>query len=275
MYSNVVVGVDGQQGGEDAAALAGALASDGASIVLVTVTPSDHATGRQFDLAAEGCLPALFWAERCLCGGSAQPVGIAASSTGAGLESVARQRRAGLIVVGASRRHGIVRGLAGDDVRSLEPETPCAVAVAPAGYAHHRAPIARIGVAYNGSPESEAALAQAGRLAGELSAQLQVCQVAGARGSPPRATGLHFEQLDGPVTDELVACGGRVDLLVCGSRHGGPLRQIAFGRISDHLARHLGVPLIVAPTIDTTSIELWQRASIGRLFNGRFHECLA
>jgi hypothetical protein len=84
-----------------------------------------------------------------------------------------------------------------------------------------------------------------------------------------------IEQLVGPINHELVAYGGRVDLLVCGSRHSGPLRQIAFGRISDHLARHLGVPLIVAPTLDTTSIELWQRASIGRPSEGRFQESLA
>ncbi|HEY5045759.1 MAG TPA: universal stress protein, partial [Solirubrobacteraceae bacterium] len=126
MYANVVVGVDGEQGGRNAAALAATLAEGDASIALVAVTTSDYATGLQFDLADDACLPGLFSDERRWWGDRAQLISVAATSVAVGLESVALQRRADLIVVGRSRRHGIVRPFARDDVRSLMPQTPCA-----------------------------------------------------------------------------------------------------------------------------------------------------
>jgi nucleotide-binding universal stress UspA family protein len=225
-----------------------------------------------------------------LCGGGAQLVCIAAGSVGAGLESVALQRSADLIVVGASRRDGVVRSLGGDDVRAVMHETPCAVAVAPVNYARDPGSITQIGVAYDGSPESDVALAQAGLLAGRLCAHLQLChvlappgmlavlvdeseiQLAAERELLPRAAGLDITHVYGLVGDELVAFGERVELTVCGSRRHGPLRRIAFGSTSDHLARHLSTPLIVAPTIDTTSIERWQRARRTGSSDRQMHE---
>ena len=297
MYANVVVGVDGRQGGQDAAALAAALADENAVITLVSVTGSSHATCLQFDLADNECLPALFSDEQRLCGGGAQLVGIAASTVGAGLESIALRRSADLIVVGMSRRDGLVSSLCGDDVRALMHETPCAVAMAPINYARDRGPIARIGVAYDGSPESDVALSQAGLLAERLCAHLQLCHVVPPLAAPtgmlagpvddseiqlaaerellPRAAGLDITHVYGSVGDELVAFGHRVDLLACGSRRHGPLRRIAFGSISDHLARHLSTPLIVAPTIDTTSIERWQRAWRTGSSDRQLHEPIA
>jgi hypothetical protein len=43
----------------------------------------------------------------------------------------------------------------GDDTRAALNGAPCAVAIAPLGYADGRASICKIGVAYNASPESE------------------------------------------------------------------------------------------------------------------------
>jgi nucleotide-binding universal stress UspA family protein len=279
MYANVVVGVDGEQGGRDAAALAATLAEGDASIALVAVTTSDYATGLQFDLAGDACRPGLFSDERRWWDGRAQLIGVAATSVTAGLESVALQRLADLIVVGRSRRHGIVRPFARDDVRSIMHQTPCAMAVAPANYADDPEPIARIGVAYDGSPESDVALAQAGRLAGSLGVHLRLCHVGETPIDPVqpllRAAGLEVDHVYGSVDGELVAFGDRVGLLICGSRHDSPLRRIAFGPTSDHLARHLSIPLVVAPTIDTTSIELWQRAGVTRSSDRQIYESLA
>jgi len=297
MYSNVVVGVDGRQGGHDAATLAAALADENAEITLVSVTESSHAAGLQFDLAADECLPAPFSDEQRLCGGGAQLVGIAASTVGAGLESIALRRSADLLVVGSSRRDGLFRSLCGGDVRPLMHETPCAVAVAPVDYARDPGPMAWIGVAYDDSPESDVALSQAGLLAQRFGAHLQLChvvpplpastgmlaglvddseiQLAAEHELLPCAAGLDITHVYGSVGDELVAFGDRVDLVACGSRRRGPLRRIAFGSTSEHLARHLSTPLIVAPTIDTTSIERWQRARRTGSSDRQMHEPIA
>lgn len=279
MYANVVVGVDGGQGGKDAATLAGALADEDASIALVAVTASDHATGQQFALAGDVSLPGLLWEERRRAGGRAELICAAAPTVAAGLECVALQRRADLIVVGRSRRHRVLHAFAGDDAGSLMHQTPCAMAVAPPNHANDPEPIARIGVAYDGSAESDVAVAHAGLLAGAFGAQLRLCHVSATpidpAGDLPRSAGLDISYVCGPVGDKLVAFGDRVDLLICGSRHDGPLRRIAFGSTCHHLARHLGTPLIVAPTIDTTSIELWQRAIVTRSPDRQIHASVA
>lgn len=299
MYSNVVVGIDGHHGGPDAAALVAALADDGALISLVAVAPRNHVTGDQFDPFDDACPGARFSGQQRAHRAGVERVDITASSVRAGLEAVALERRADLIVVGTSRRHGIVRMLTGADDRPLMHQTPCAVAVAPANYGRDPEPIARIGVAYTDSPESDVALAQAGLLAAERRAQLQLCHVAVpnaspvdtpeasipvddphiplalAREHPPCGDRLAIEHVYGSVGDELVAFGDRVDLLVCGSRRNGPLRRISFGSTSDHLARHLRAPLIVAPTIDTTSFERWQRTRASRAPHHQVHEPFA
>ena len=63
------------------------------------------------------------------------------------------------------RPRRIGRVMLGDDTRAALNGAPCAVAVAPRGYGEAPLPLARIGVAYNGSPESVAALAEARELA--------------------------------------------------------------------------------------------------------------
>ena len=64
------------------------------------------------------------------------------------------------VVVGSTHHGAIGRVLAGDVAAGLMHDTPCPVAVAPRGYDSANGPL-RIGVAYDGSPESDAALAAA------------------------------------------------------------------------------------------------------------------
>jgi nucleotide-binding universal stress UspA family protein len=286
MYGNVIVGVDGQQGGRDAAALAAAIANDGAFVTLVyvgvTAPMPNHASNLDIELADDESVRALLEHELDLCGTDARLSRVVASSIGAGLEQAAEQHGADLIVVGSCRRHGIARVVSGDDVRSVMHHTPCAVAVAPASYADEPGPLTRVGVAFDGSPESEVALAHAGLLAGELHAELAPRHVvephyytsgfstmavpvddpelalAAARERSGEADGLEVEQVYGLVHEELVSFGDHVDLLVCGSRRNGPVRRIALGSTSDYLARHLSIPLLVAPTIDAASVGRWR-----------------
>src|ERR1700761_308098 len=174
MYSRLIVGVDGLQGGADAAALAATLGSPGAHITLVYVSTfafAGHASTRELDLSDDPSLAALLTAERDLCDGEAVVRHVFAPSVGAGLEQAAEQRDADLMVVGASRRHGLARLLGGDDARSGLGHAPCAVARAPSRYADHRPPPLRVGVVCDGSEESEIAMAHAGLIAAGLHAQ--------------------------------------------------------------------------------------------------------
>jgi nucleotide-binding universal stress UspA family protein len=286
MYGNVIVGVDGQQGGRDAAALAAAIANDGAFVTLVyvgvTAPMPNHASNLDIELADDESARALLEQELHLCSADARLSRVVATSIGAGLEQAAEHCGADLIVVGSSRRHGIARVVSGDDVRSVMHQTPCAVAVAPASYARQPRPVTRVGVAFDGSPESEVALAHAGLLAGELHAELDLRHVVephyytsgfgamavpvedpetalvAARQRVGKADGLEVEQVYGLVHEELASFGDHLDLLVCGSRRNGPVRRLALGSTSDYLARHLSIPLLVAPTIDSPRVRRWR-----------------
>lgn len=281
MYRNVIVGVDGRQGGRDAAALSAVLTGPASVLCLVHVNTTGDDAAIDQRVGDEDALAMLLADELDLCGGDAQLERVTAFSVGAGLDQVAEQRGADLIVVGASRRHGITRLFARDDVMSVMHQTPVAVAVAPAAFAESPTILARIGVAYDGSPESEVALAHAGLLAtarrSELIAQHAVephvyppgwgmaavpvddpaAELALARERLGRADGVAVQHVYGPAGESLLEFSCTVDLLVCGSRHNGPGRRIVLGSTSAKLARHVHSPLLVTPAIDSVAVERW------------------
>ena len=88
------------------------------------------------------------------------------------LTEVAEAEQADLVVVGSSRRSTLGRLLPGTTAERLLHEAPCPVAVAPRGYSG--GDIRRVGVAYDGSPEADAALRAAESFALERSAALTV-----------------------------------------------------------------------------------------------------
>lgn len=286
MYGNVVVGVDGKAGGGDAAALAAVLAPAKAFISLVHVTTTvpiaNHSPDRDLDFADQRSLRLMLDVELALCGGDARLERVPALSVADGLDEVAQRSRADLIIVGASRRHRLGRLIGGDDVRSLVHRTRCAVAVAPPGYADDLRPPARIGVAFDGSPESEVALAHACLLAAERRSVLSVrhaveprhhapgwglapvayegleSELAAARERMPSVAGVEVEHVYGPVCEALVTFADEVDLLVCGSRRCGSIRRIAQGSTSEYLARHVETPLLIAPPLDGRAVDRWR-----------------
>ena len=75
-------------------------------------------------------------------------------SAGRGLHEQAEEQDADLLVVGSCSHGAFGRAMLGDDTRAALNGAPCAVAIAPRGYAEHPEPIAKVGVAYNDSPES-------------------------------------------------------------------------------------------------------------------------
>jgi nucleotide-binding universal stress UspA family protein len=158
--------------------------------------------------------------------------------------------------------------LLGDDARAALNGAPCAVAVAPVGYAQRPALMGEIGVGYDGSPESEHALNVARQLAQahrtRLSAFEAVCLPPTAFSGPPGPDDQLFDELVdaarervaalegvephaayGAPTEELAIYSASVDLLVIGSRRHGPARRLMHGSTVRQLARAARCPLLV------------------------------
>ena len=104
------------------------------------------------------------------------------SSSARGLRDAAVSVRADLIVVGSSHRTQLGQVFARSVGERLLKRAPCAVAVAPRGYAHGHSPAAsrrlgKIVVAFDGSPEARLALRTAHDLAARSGATLRVLTV--------------------------------------------------------------------------------------------------
>ncbi|MGA2010321.1 MAG: universal stress protein [Solirubrobacteraceae bacterium] len=274
MFENVIVGVDELSGGRDAIALATWLAGDGGEVSLAHVyieslLPARGSPGAFKAGEARHTLEVLETA-RAEAGITAALYPVASSFVGRGLHELAEEKRADLLVVG-STRHGLLgRVLQGDDMRAALNAAPCAVAVAPTGFARRPAVLAEIGVGYDGSPESANALAVARELAAARGARVSVFQAV----SPPRGGYVdprHPDPYDlekdverarealaalgdveahaayGDPAEELALYGASVDLLIVGSRGYGPLGRLIHGNTSLQLARAARCPLLVLP----------------------------
>jgi nucleotide-binding universal stress UspA family protein len=169
-----------------------------------------------------------------------------------GLIDLARELDASLIVLGQATEEHVTR--------SLLPRAPCPVVVAPGGAAVQRAAaIARIGIAYDGSPQAQWALVAAMRLADFAGAGLVALAVAPtaeraetvlqiARLLLGRATQpVEARAMLGDPREELVAASAGVDLLVCGSRGRGRPASALLGSVSAGLVAHARCPVLVVP----------------------------
>jgi nucleotide-binding universal stress UspA family protein len=277
MYHNVIVGVDGHQGGRDAVALARLLAGPEANLTLAHVQARDLMTTEAYRLAFAGASSSkqLLEQEREATGVEAELASVAATSIGRGLHELAEARAADLLVVGSCRRGFLGRVLVGNDTRGAVDGATCAVAVAPVGYAQALDSIKVIGVGYDESDESRAALALAREVATAHDARIRALRVvpiptapyAGYAGlawgaaledeleqAQARLAGL--EGVDGEAVlglpgEELGVFSASVDLLVVGSRRYGPIHRLMLGSTALTLANHARSPLLVLPrTVD-------------------------
>jgi nucleotide-binding universal stress UspA family protein len=283
MFGNVLVGVDGKDGGRDAIALAERLQAGGGRLTLGHVRggllQSMRATTAALVEEESGTSEKLLDEERAAAGVEADVLTIVGGSPGAGLHRQAEDMGADLIVVGSSRRGLVGRAMLGNDTRAALNGAPCAVAIAARGYAEHPLPLAKLGVAYNGSPESVAALAVARELAAPDRAELHALEVVSIpsyafTGLVPTAFGetvnlmlsearARLDKLEdvraravyGLPGEELAQFGDEVDLLVVGSRSYGPVRRLVLGSTSDYLERHARCSLLVLPRTEATSRE--------------------
>jgi nucleotide-binding universal stress UspA family protein len=280
MFRKIVVGVDAREGDQDAISLARALAPEDA-IVLANAYPYDDVRSR---FANPGYQRALRDDVLDAVRGVREQAGlpdapielIGDTSPERGLERLAESLGADLVVVASAHRGPVGRALLGDVSRGIMHRSPCPVAVAPRGWT--RNVIRRIGVAFDGSPESRAALGWAARLAGSLDAGLRVRHavlgplvparaayaldlheiqeemLAGARAEIDEALAALDPPADakgdaviGTCHEVLEGLAEEVDVLVTGSRGWGTLRSVVLGSTSDWLIHHAACPVVVVP----------------------------
>lgn len=272
MFDNVLVGVDGQQGGRDATALARMLVADGGKLTFGYVYRGDPHVWRgsspPFEVGEEEHARELL-AEAAGDAGVEADLRIqGAASVGRGLHDLAETMGADLIVVGSSRRGLVGRVLLGDDTRAALNGAPSAVAIAPADHARQSASIEAIGVGYNGSPESAHALKIARSMAATHHAKVSVLETVSAPAFllsagpmvPGDALAALLEDADtelaglmdvethacyGQPAEELAIFSASVDLLVVGSRSYGPMGRLMHGSTSQQLARTARCPLLI------------------------------
>ncbi|HEV3322415.1 MAG TPA: universal stress protein [Solirubrobacteraceae bacterium] len=278
MFENVIVGVDGRPAGRDAIELARRLVSPQGKLTLANVHSGElspvNAVTPGLPAGEREASHELLQRERDdadLGADAVELVSFAALSPGRGLHDLAEERGADLLVVGTCSRGMLGRAMLGDDTRAALNGAPCAVAIAARGYAEHPLPLASIGVGYDGSPESEAALAAARAVAAQQRAKLVALEVVSIpaysfTGLTPPALG---DTIDALITDakeqlrtledvegravyglpgeELAAFSADVNLLVVGSRNYGPLRRLVVGSTSGYLERHARCSLLALP----------------------------
>jgi nucleotide-binding universal stress UspA family protein len=274
MFENVLVGVDGSASGRDAIALAAALMGAGGSLTLAHtydgIARASHVLAPATIDGDRARACELLESQRLLAGVEAEIVAVDAVTVGEGLHREAEREGADLLVLGTCHRGAVGRAVLGDHTRAALNGASCAVAVAPAGFARHPGTFAAVGVGYDGSPESERALATARELAAGLGAYVQALRVvtipydeyaavALTAGEPFAALVEHAEReltgIEGVDTrvayglpgEELAAFSGEVDMLVVGSRGYGPARRLVLGSTSSYLQRHARGPLLVLP----------------------------
>lgn len=251
MFTSVLVGVDGKQGGRDAIALAKQLAGRNARITLAHIYGAGLMPGRGAALLLAAELEGskrLLERERDAAAPGAGLIPYPQHSVGRGLHILAERAAADVIVIGASR-HGLLgRVLLGNDTVAALSGSPCAVAIAPSGYAEHAHPLAVLGVGHDGSPESERALATARQLAARSSSTVRSLPV-----SSPQS---------GPCGDELVSFGEQLDLLILGSPGCGPVGRLLHRSTSNQLARRVRCPLLVLPRSPADATETDQDVAV-------------
>ena len=282
MFRNVHVGVDGSPTGRDAIWLARALAAPGTRLTLTHVRGGEigpgGVLGRAFGAGGPADAQRLLEAERDAAEIGAELIDVSARSVGRGLHTVAEERAADLLVVGSHARGPLGRVVMSDETRAALTGTPCAVAIAPRGYTGHDTRFATIGVGYDYSGESRAALAAARGLANRYGSKIDALYVVtlpkGAATGPGEwaevldegrayaqeqlesLEGVDATALYGLPGSELAALSDRVDLLVVGSRNHGPVRRLLLGSTSSDLACHAHCPLLVLSRGSTGEAQL-------------------
>ena len=295
----ILVGIDESPGARDALAFAGRLAGvSGASLRLASVFPYSDMPSRSSSLAfrqvlqreAEELLDRMVPEAGVPVAGR---VAIAGTSPAHALHDLVAHTDPALVVVGSTHRGPVGRVVPGSTGERLRHGSPCPVAVVPRGYAD-AGPIRTVGAGFDGSEESEAALAAAVRLARRFGAALRVIRVHDASrvGAPALMAvpapsvqddveRLLHEGLDeavealpedvaaepvfvsGAAGPELAAQSKQLDLMVVGSRGYGPRAAVLLGGVTHTVLRKAACPVVVLPRGSHGLAPLFEAAASG------------
>jgi nucleotide-binding universal stress UspA family protein len=198
------------------------------------------------------------------------------------LHRVAQRERCDLLVVGSTRHADEGRVRIGTCTRHLLARVECAVAIAPRGLNRvEPLRLRKIGVGYDGSRESEAALVLAGGLALAATAELYVRAVVDDRvrtlvrsalgglvateftdviaqeqerlrqltvtATEAIEVKVDAQVVPGHPSEVLLALSHDVDLLVFGSRRWGPMARVLLGSTGEPVARDAACPALAVP----------------------------
>lgn len=288
--SKIIVGADTSERSLDAAAFAHLVArASGADVLVASVFPYEDHPSRVANAEYRRALEADARETAARVAAELSGLGdervrtrtVARISAAHGLQDVAEEEHAALVVVGSSHVGRAGRVLPGSTAERLLHGAPCPVAVVPKGYRDGEPGLRVIGAAYDGSAESEAARRSAVEIARAARAALRVVSVvpASVHGSPSMlgiaagaymvsAEDLHEESrkrleeavaglpaavraepvlLTGDPEREIAEQTETLDLIVTGSRGYGPLRAVLLGGFSGRLLRDAACPVLVVP----------------------------
>ncbi|HEY0507614.1 MAG TPA: universal stress protein [Blastococcus sp.] len=194
-----------------------------------------------------------------------------------GLHDLAEHTDATMLVLGPTHFGKMARALRGDVTLGMLHAAPCAVAVAPAGFADRTGRATSVvGVAYTATAEGREALDGAVDLAERLGARLRIINVAtdpvklysepaafsGVMATIREQTARDLEEaretvgtrvpveiaaLEGRAADRLIAESADLDIMVMGSRGYGPARRVLLGSVSSHIVHQAACAVVVLP----------------------------
>ena len=284
---HVVIGFDGTDTGEDALALGVRLAeATGDRPVVATVHPASppgvgHIDAEWVAVMHEQAQQTLERARAIVAKEvDAEFRDVPSGSAAHGLDDLAEELDASVIVVGSGHGGPLRRITAGSTAERLLQGASTPVIVAPRGHREHATPgLSKVGCGFVDAPDGYEALRAATALAAQASARLEVYSVVaraaefalfGGRDAQRTYTAAARESfgaaldraiaavcdavpvtatlLEGDVVAALAALDDRdVDLLVVGSRGYGPIRRVLLGGTSARLVRRAACPVMVVP----------------------------
>jgi nucleotide-binding universal stress UspA family protein len=285
LITRIAAGIDGFPEGRDAAALGQSLAeATGAELMLVAVhsaalLPAPPALSyrslrQQSELELREVRDSLAPGARTLTATD--------HSVPRALHHLVQRHRRDLLVVGSSRRGPEGRVRIGKRTRQLLCHFGCTLAVAPRGlHTNSKRGLRHIGIGYDGSPESESALALAASIAAGAAADLHVQAIVDdrvpvfARSALNRVVEVEWDEAIRTEMDETraraVAAGERLgarldigvargrpadvllelaqdlDLLVIGSRHWGPASRVLLGSTGEAIMHDAACAVLAVP----------------------------